>query len=112
MIKKIKKYDNSKPLFYCPRHKTHDMYIIFADENIIPCNLESCFCGNLNGWIALCQKCNCLVHNCIHGCEEGLILNNILIKNEIIMERTNKILYEHMTIYHKNKAVYLYYVKE
>lgn len=102
------KNENTKPLYYCPFHKTKEIFIYFNEDEIFKCNIKDCFCNNINGWLSSCSKCGKVIHNCIHGCETGICIiskNNKDINNPKNQEK----LYFHYLEHHRSNPVYLYY---
>lgn len=99
----IQKDENTKPYFFCPRHKESQsrVHFPFPQEDIYPCTIKYCFCRHVNGWLAECRTCKRIVHNCVHGCKKGLVL----------LERDGKIndFIDHYQQYHDGQPVYLYY---
>lgn len=104
--KNIKRNEKMKPLFYCPYHKVNNAYFPFKDENIFPCNIHNCFCGNINGWVSNCEVCGKIIHNCIHGCTKGI---NIYFPTK---KHPNKIdqemLQQHYKDLHQGQVIYLH----
>ncbi len=67
-----RKKDNAKPIFYCSS-KWHmmDRYYI-PPEHIKRCTIEGCSCHQINGWVATCNGCGRVIHNCLWGCRHGV----------------------------------------
>jgi len=63
-----RKQKEQKPYFYCTSKRHFNSRHHIPYDNIQKCTMPDCFCGQLNGWVATCEGCGTVIHNCLWGC--------------------------------------------
>lgn len=103
------KTENTKPLFTCPNHKKNNSYLLFKEENIFPCTNKNCFCHGMFGWVARCEHCHAVVHNCLNGCEKGIVLPMIKTRSDHMKDIDKDELKSHYIVFHRTHPIFVYY---
>ena len=94
-----------KPIFYCPSHKVGNIYYPFPEERVFRCTIEGCPCVVGCGWIATCEICGKVIHNCIHGCKKGIPISTS--KRNLLLIKIDQMI-DHYNLNHRKMPVFLY----